>query len=85
MVKNRDSSELAARNTPVRDKKTGGIGTLQIGAGFTLSTTQDNNVTQYDKNRIKQRGSRDKAGKNWTNWTPYKGAFLTNLTPYKGR
>jgi len=61
VVKNRDSSELAARNTPVRDKKTGGIGTLQIGAGFTLSTTQDNNVTQYDKNRIKQRGSRDKA------------------------
>ena len=55
MVKNRDSSELAARNTPVRDKKTGGIGTLQIGAGFTLSTTQDNNVTQYDKNRLKQR------------------------------
>jgi hypothetical protein len=61
VVKNRDSSELAARNTPVRDKKTGVIGTLQIGAGFTLSTTQDNNVTQYDKNRIKQRGSRDKA------------------------
>ncbi|NMD40668.1 MAG: XdhC/CoxF family protein, partial [Deltaproteobacteria bacterium] len=24
-----------------------------------LSTTQDNNVTQYDKNRLKQRGSRD--------------------------
>lgn len=24
MVKNRDSSELAARNTPVRDKKNGG-------------------------------------------------------------
>lgn len=61
MVKNRDSSELAARNTPVRDKKTGGIGTLQIGAGFTLSTTQDNNVTQYDKNRLKQRGSSEEA------------------------
>lgn len=79
MVKNRDSSEEAARNTPVRDKKTGGIGTLQIGAGFTLSTTQDNNVTQYDKNRLKQRGSRDKAGKNWTNWTPIKGSIFNKL------
>lgn len=85
MVKNRDSSEEAARNTPVRDKKTGVIGTLQIGAGFTLSTTQDNNVTQYDKNRPKPRGSRDKGPGNTTNRTPYKGAFLTNLTPYKGR
>ena len=56
-----------------------------VGAGFTLSTTQDNNVTQYDKNRPKQRGSREKGPGNTTNRTPYKGAFLTNLTPYKGR
>ena len=50
-----------------------------VGAGFTLSTTQDNNVTQYDKNRLKPRGSRDKAGKNWTNWTPIKGSIFNKL------